>query len=62
MKFVIQRVTHASCTIDGEVTGKINKGFMVLIGIAQDDTVEIADKMVKKMCQLRIFEDSEGRL
>lgn len=61
MKFVIQRVTHASCTIDGEVTGKINKGFMVLIGIAQDDTVEIADKMVKKMCQLRIFEDSEGK-
>ena len=61
MKFVIQRVTHASCTIDGEVTGKIGKGFMVLIGIAQDDTVEIADKMVKKMCQLRIFEDAEGK-
>ena len=61
MKFVIQRVTHASCTIGGEVTGKIGKGFMVLIGIAQDDTVEIADKMVKKMCQLRIFEDAEGK-
>ena len=61
MKFVIQRVTHASCTIDGEITGKIGKGFMVLIGIAQDDTVEIADKMVKKMCQLRIFEDAEGK-
>lgn len=61
MKFVIQRVEHASCTIDGVITGKIGKGFMVLIGIAQDDTIEIADKMVKKMCQLRIFEDAEGK-
>ena len=61
MKFVIQRVTHASCTIDGEVTGKIGKGFMVLIGVSQDDTEEIANKMVKKMCGLRIFEDAEGK-
>ena len=61
MKFVIQRVTHASCTIDGKVTGKIGKGFMVLIGISQDDTAETADKMVKKMCQLRIFEDADGK-
>ena len=61
MKFVIQRVTHASVTVDGEVTGKIGKGFMVLIGVAQSDTEEIADKMVKKMCNLRIFEDSEGK-
>ena len=61
MKFVIQRVTHASCTIDGEITGKIGKGFMVLIGVSQDDTEEIADRMVKKMCSLRIFEDAEGK-
>ena len=61
MRFVIQRVQHASVTIDGETVGKINKGFMVLVGIAQSDTSEIADKMVKKMCQLRIFEDSEGK-
>ena len=61
MKFVIQRVTRASVTVDGEVTGKIGKGFMVLIGVAQSDTEEIADKMVKKMCNLRIFEDSEGK-
>ncbi len=61
MKFVIQRETRASVTVDGEVTGKIGKGFMVLIGVAQSDTEEIADKMVKKMCNLRIFEDSEGK-
>jgi D-aminoacyl-tRNA deacylase len=61
MRFVIQRVTHASVTIDGQVRGSIEKGFMVLIGIAQTDTGEIADKLVKKMCGLRIFEDSEGK-
>jgi D-aminoacyl-tRNA deacylase len=61
MRFVIQRVTHASVTIDGQVHGLIEKGFMVLIGIAQTDTEEIADKMVRKMCGLRIFEDSEGK-
>ena len=61
MKFVIQVVDHASVTVDGEVLGKINKGFMVLCGIAQDDTKEIAEKMVKKLCGLRIFEDSEGK-
>ncbi len=61
MRFVIQRVTHASVTIDGEVRGEIAKGFMVLVGIAQTDTAEIADKMVKKMCGLRIFEDPDGK-
>ncbi|MDO4266302.1 MAG: D-aminoacyl-tRNA deacylase [Eubacteriales bacterium] len=61
MRFVIQRVTHASVTVDGEVLGKIDKGIMVLCGVAQTDTHEIADKMVKKMCGLRIFEDAEGK-
>ena len=61
MKFVIQRVTHASVTVDGAVIGKIGKGFLVLIGVSQEDTAETADKMVKKMCNLRIFEDSEGK-
>ena len=61
MRFVIQRVSHASVTIDGQVCGEIKRGFMVLIGIAQTDTDEIADKMVRKMCTLRIFEDSEGK-
>ena len=48
MKFVIQRVTHASVTVEGKVIGKINKGFLVLIGVTHDDTKEIADKMVKR--------------
>jgi len=61
MRFVIQRVQHASCTIDNEIVGKIGQGFMVLIGVSETDTEEIADKMVKKMCQLRIFQDSEGK-
>ncbi|MDD5994447.1 MAG: D-aminoacyl-tRNA deacylase [Clostridiales bacterium] len=61
MKFVIQRVTHGSVTIDEEVRGKIGKGFLVLIGIGQEDTKEIADKMVRKLVNMRIFEDEEGR-
>jgi len=61
MKFIIQRVTHASCTVDGQITGAIEKGFMVLIGVAQDDTKDIADKLVKKMIGLRIFEDENGK-
>ena len=61
MKFVIQRVTHAEVAVEGEVIGKIGKGFMVLIGVAQDDTRVIADKMVKKLTGLRIFEDGNGK-
>ncbi|MBR2696386.1 MAG: D-tyrosyl-tRNA(Tyr) deacylase [Parasporobacterium sp.] len=61
MRFVIQRVKQASVTVDGEITGKIEKGFMVLVGVCQSDTKEIADKMVRKMTGLRIFEDSEGK-
>jgi len=61
MRFVVQRVQHSSCTIDNDVVGKINHGFMVLIGVSETDTMETADKMVKKLCQLRIFRDSEGK-
>lgn len=61
MKFVIQRVTSASCCVDGNITGEIGKGFLVLIGVSGTDTTEIADKMVKKLIGLRIFEDSEGK-
>ena len=61
MKFVIQRVTHSSVKVDNEVIGAIGKGFMVLIGVADGDTKEIADKMIDKMIKLRIFEDSEGK-
>ena len=61
MIFVIQRVTSASCVVDGTVTGEIDKGFLVLIGVSNADTTEIADKMIKKLIGLRIFEDSEGK-
>ena len=61
MRFVVQRVTHASVTVDSQVIGKIGKGFMVLIGVADTDTREIADKMVKKLLGLRIFEDQNGK-
>ena len=61
MKFVIQRVLESTVKVEGEVIGQIGKGFMVLIGVGQDDTKEIADKMVKKMVGLRIFEDENGK-
>ena len=61
MKFVIQRVTEASVTIDGRVSGQIGKGFLVFIGVGQEDTKEIADKFIKKLIGLRIFDDEEGK-
>ena len=61
MRFVIQRVTEASVTIDGEVHGAIEKGFLVLIGVCHQDTRQTADKMVKKLLGMRIFADSEGK-
>lgn len=61
MKFVIQRVRNASCTVDDRVTGEIRQGFLVLIGISDTDTTEIADKMIKKLIGLRIFEDANGK-
>lgn len=61
MKFVIQRVTHASVTVENQVIGKIGNGFMVLIGVCQEDTKEIADKMIHKMTGLRIFADEAGK-
>ena len=61
MKFVIQRVTHASVTVDEKVIGEIGKGFLVLIGVADSDTREIADKMIHKMVGLRIFDDENGK-
>lgn len=61
MKFVIQRVSHAQVTVDGVIKGSIQKGFLVLIGIAADDTQETADRMLRKMTGLRIFEDEHGK-
>ena len=61
MKFVIQSVTEAAVTVEENVTGKIDKGFLVLIGVGEGDTEEIAKGMVKKMLGLRIFADENGK-
>lgn len=61
MKFVIQRVNHASVRVEDEIIGKINKGFLVLIGVCQEDTKETADRMIHKMTGLRIFQDAQGK-
>ena len=61
MRFVIQRVTRSSVEVNGEIIGKIGNGFMVLIGVSEDDTQETADKMIRKMTGLRIFEDENGK-
>ena len=62
MKFVIQRVTHASVTVEEKIIGNIDKGFLVLIGICNDDTEDTADKMIKKTAGLRIFDDENDRI
>lgn len=61
MRFVIQRVKHGSVTVEGKVLGKIGKGYVVLIGICDRDNEQIADKMIKKLIGLRIFEDVNGK-
>lgn len=61
MKFVIQRVKYASVTVDKQIIGKINQGFLVFIGVSEEDDEQIADKMIKKLIGLRIFEDENGK-
>ena len=61
MRFVIQRVKSAQVTVNNEVVGQIGTGFMILVGVSEADTQEIADKMVSKMIRLRIFEDENGK-
>lgn len=62
MKIVVQRVKEAKVEVDNEIVGKIEKGFLVLIGITHTDTKENADYLVKKLCNLRIFADEEGKM
>ena len=61
MKFVIQRVTRASVTVEEACIGAIDRGFVVFIGVGAEDTKETADKYVKKLLGLRIFEDAQGK-
>ena len=62
MRTVIQRVSHASVTIGGNVHGKIEKGFMILVGICDEDTEETGRKVAEKISKLRIFEDDAGKM
>ncbi len=61
MRAVVQRVTQASVTVDGEIIGRIGKGFLILLGVAEGDTRQLAEKMADKICRLRIFEDENGK-
>ncbi len=61
MKILIQRVLEAKVDIDGETKGKIDRGYLLLLGVSNEDTEEIADKMLEKVKKLRIFEDSDGK-
>ena len=62
MKFVIQRVKNAQVDVNSEVVGNIGNGFLVFIGITHTDTKEIADYMIKKLVNLRVFEDEKGKM
>lgn len=62
MKFLVQRVKNASVEVDGKIVGKINKGFLVLIGVTHEDTTENADYLVKKLVNLRVFRDTEDKM
>lgn len=61
MRFVIQRVKNASVTVEEEIIGQIDQGFLVLVGVCNEDTTQIADKMIKKLIGLRIFQDENGK-
>ena len=62
MKFIVQRVNKSQVEVEEKIVGKIDKGFMVLIGITHNDTKEIADFLVKKLVNLRVFEDANGKM
>ena len=62
MKFLVQRVNEAKVDIDNKTVGKIDKGLLVLIGITHTDTKEIADYLIKKLINLRVFEDEKGKM
>ena len=62
MRIVVQRVSEASCTVEGKITGKIENGFMLLVGFNKNDTREIARKYAEKVSKLRIFSDENGKM
>ena len=62
MRVVLQRVAHASVTVEKKVIGKIQRGFLLLVGVTHDDAMEDMEYLVRKIVQMRIFEDEEGKL
>ena len=62
MRVILQRVAHSSCTVDGIVTGKIDKGYLLLVGFTHNDTIKNLEKAVKKISGLRIFEDENHKM
>lgn len=62
MKIVVQRVKNAQVDVDNKIVGKINQGFLVLLGVTHNDTKEQADYLVKKLCKLRVFTDDNGKM
>lgn len=62
MRAVVTRVTRASVAVDGAVVGKIDRGYLVLLGVGPQDTAETADRMAEKICNLRVFEDENGKM
>lgn len=62
MKLVVQRVKNAKVEVDEKVVGKIDKGFLVLLGVTHNDTKEQADYLIKKLCKLRVFTDENGKM
>ena len=62
MRAVVTRVSSASVSIGGQVEGAIGKGYLVLLGVGPDDTQAVADKLAEKICNLRVFEDGNGKM
>ena len=62
MKIVVQRVKNAKVEVEGKTVGEIEKGFLVLLGVTHNDTKETADYLVKKLCNLRVFEDENEKM
>ena len=62
MRAVVTRVSSASVTIDGAVAGAIEKGYLILLGVGPNDTQAVCDKLAEKICNLRVFEDENGKM
>lgn len=62
MRAVVTRVSRASVKVEGQVTGSIGRGYLVLLGVGPEDTAQTADKMAEKICNLRVFEDEQGKM